>query len=67
MGDRRWFFVAEGPRTRWHVESDGNCEVMLCGVFISADGPARVQSWWGLKKCPDCFLKFGKVTGRLPR
>lgn len=66
----RHFFVASGPGKPWHVESDENCEVMLCGEVIPVEGPGtamtRVQSWWGPKKCPDCFFLFGKKEGRLP-
>lgn len=69
--ERSWFFVSEGARSPWHVESDADCEVMLCGRVIPVEGPGtsmvRVQSWWGPKKCPDCFLLFGKFHGRLPR
>lgn len=67
----RWFFVSRGAREPWHVESDDDCEVMLCGAVIPAEGPGsqavRVQSWWGPKKCPDCFIRFGRLTGHLPR
>lgn len=62
----RWFFVTEGPRQPSHVESNEDCERMLCGKIIPVDGTYTVQSWWGPKKCPDCFLLFGKKTGRLP-
>lgn len=64
--ERRWFFVAEAARQPYHVESRENCEVMLCGKVIPVDGPAVIQSWWGPKKCPDCFILFGKLEGKLP-
>lgn len=68
--ERRHFFVSEGEREPWHVESQEDCELMLCGIWIPVEGPGsgktRVQTWWGPKKCPDCFLLFGKLEGRLP-
>ncbi len=44
---------------------------MLCGETIPIDGAEGgkgpvIQNWWGLKKCPDCFLLLGKITGELP-
>lgn len=65
--DRQFFFVQEAPREQWHVESDENCEVMLCGKTISVEAPlAKIQYRWGPKKCPDCFLLFGSREGSLP-
>lgn len=66
----RYFFVSEGPREPSHVESEENCEIMLCGKVIPVEGPRggagpMIQTWWGPKKCADCFLLFGKKTGRL--
>ena len=63
----RHFFVQEGDREPWHVETDDDCEVMLCGARIPVDSPyAKIQNWWGPKKCPDCYLRFGAREGFLP-
>lgn len=50
------FFVQEKPKDQWHIESDENCEVMLCGYFISVDSSARVSAHGGPLKCPDCWM-----------
>lgn len=57
---RRLFFVQEKPRAEWHVESDDNCEVMLCGYVIPVEADARIKYSWGEKKCLDCFIALKK-------
>jgi hypothetical protein len=53
------FFVQETTKERWHVETDENCEVMLCGKVISVDSStARVSHRWGQRKCPDCWMRL---------
>lgn len=53
--DRRPFFVQETPRSVWHVESEDDPEVMLCGETISVDSTAsKVQGRWGTKPCLWC-------------
>lgn len=65
--DRQFFFIQETPRGQWHVESDENCEVMLCGRVVSVDASfVKIQYRWGPKKCSDCFLLFGRREGALP-
>lgn len=59
MSKRRRFYVQEGPREPWHVETLDHCEIMLCAKLIPVDlESARVQSNWGPKKCPDCYLRL---------
>jgi hypothetical protein len=51
------FFVQEHSRAPWHVESEDDCERMLCGHWVSVDNAsARVQTRWGPKRCPDCYV-----------
>jgi len=58
------FFVQEDFKEPWHVESDGNCEVMLCGKIISVNSmTARIRATWGQRRCPDCWVE----TERLQR
>lgn len=54
--DRTTFFVQEVLKGPWHVESDDDCEAMLCGVVIPVDGPAKVQYRRGPRWCPDCWI-----------
>ena len=54
--ERPWFYVQETPVDPWHVESRDNCEVMLCGKFISVDSGARPQTRWGQRRCPNCWF-----------
>lgn len=57
--DRLHFFVQEAPKEPWHVETDDNCEVMLCGKVISVDAPsARIQQRRGPRWCTDCWMKL---------
>jgi hypothetical protein len=53
---RRDFFVQEKAKDSWHVESEEDCERMLCGYFISVDTSARVSATGGPLKCPDCWM-----------
>ncbi len=53
---RTRFFVQERPREAWHVESADDCERMLCGKRVRVDGPAAVQTRWGPRKCPECWI-----------
>lgn len=49
------FFVQAAPRGVWHVETEDDPEVMLCGERISVDSTsARVQYRWGTKPCLWC-------------
>lgn len=55
--DRLTFFVQEAPKEPWHVETEEDCEVMLCGKVISVDSPtAKVQYRRGPRWCPDCWI-----------
>lgn len=39
------------------MESEEDCEVMLCGKFISVDmASIKVASSWGPLKCSDCWI-----------
>jgi len=42
----------------WHVETREDCELMLCGLLISIDVNARVQTRWGPRRCPDCWYEL---------
>ena len=52
------FFVQEKPKEPWHVESEENCEYMLCGLFISVEVSARVSANGGPLKCADCWMRL---------
>lgn len=53
------FFIQVGPKQPWCVETVDNCEVMLCGKFVSVDDErVRIQYRWGPRKCPDCFMLY---------
>lgn len=52
------FFIQKNPKEPWHVESEEDCERMLCGLFISVNGSYRVASKWGQLKCPDCWMTY---------
>lgn len=55
------FYIQAASKEPWHVESDENCEVMLCGTVISVDSwSARVAHRWGLRRCPDCWMLLEK-------
>lgn len=54
---KRRYFVQARPGEAWHVETDEDCEWMLCGYFISVEGEQqKIQGRWGVRKCPDCWL-----------
>ena len=55
------FFVQPKEKELWHVESDENCEVMLCGLYISVDWDARISQRWGPRKCPDCWMRLEEL------
>jgi len=56
------FFIQEHLGEAWHVESEANCEVMLCEKWISSDNMSvRIQSRWGTRKCPECWIILEKV------
>ena len=58
-GLSKHFFVQLKPREAWHVETDDDCEIMLCGTRISVDEQwSSIQSRWGPRKCPDCWIKL---------
>lgn len=58
-----FFFVQEDAKEMWHVETDDNCERMLCGKFISINSKtARIQSQWGPRRCPDCWMRFQELA-----
>ncbi len=50
------FWVQEKSKLPWHVESEENCEMMLCGYFISVDASTQVSNTGGPLKCPDCWM-----------
>lgn len=51
------FFIQARPREAWHVETDEDCELMLCGYRISVNSElSKIQYRWGPRKCPDCWL-----------
>jgi hypothetical protein len=53
----RRFFVQARSLEAWHCESEADCEEMLCGYRISVDlETTKVQSRWGPRKCPDCWI-----------
>lgn len=55
MSERDRFYVQREPRAVWHVESDEDPELMLCGERISVDlATVRVQHRFGLKPCLWC-------------
>lgn len=55
--ERTTFFVQEFPKEPWHVESDADPEIMLCGFYISVDSmTAKVQYRRGPRWCPDCWV-----------
>lgn len=59
MGKDQDFFIQPAPRELWHVESDDDCEVMLCGLVVPVDNEmVRIQYRWGPRKCPDCFIRY---------
>jgi hypothetical protein len=52
---RDHFFVQERPRDAWHVESEDDPEIMLCGYVVLVDDLfVRVQKRWGKTRCPEC-------------
>ena len=56
------FFIQARLGEAWHVESEKDCEIMLCGKFISSDNMVvRIQSRWGTRKCSDCWIKLEEV------
>jgi hypothetical protein len=55
------FFVQDEPKGMWHAESDEHCEVMLCGKIILVDSHARIQSNWGPRRCPDCWMRLEEL------
>ncbi len=67
--DRTPFFVQEEPRAVWHVESEDDPELMLCGARISVNSPkARIQHRWGTKPCLWCKNILDEHTqGRFSR
>ncbi len=50
------FFVQEKAKDPWHIESEEDCEWMLCGLFVSVNSNCRVSSTGGPIKCPDCWM-----------
>jgi hypothetical protein len=57
----RHFFIQAAARGPWHVESDEDCEVMLCGAVILVTSRARIQNNWGPRKCPDCWMRLEEL------
>jgi hypothetical protein len=56
------FWVQAEPKELWHMETDDNCEVMLCGVVISVDlKSSKVQASPGPRRCPDCWMEAEKL------
>ncbi len=54
---RALFFVQEKPKDFWHVETEDNSEIMLCGKIISLDlASVKVSRSWNNSKCPDCWI-----------
>lgn len=64
MRKRATFFIQEAPREPWHVESDENCELMLCGRFISVDlSTVRIRAGNAPSRalgCADCWMLLQK-------
>lgn len=57
MADRQEFFIQDSPKEAWHVESEDNCEIMLCGKFISVEKHGvRISASWGVLTCADCWM-----------
>ena len=54
------FYVQAVRRALWHVESDEDCERMLCGLRISVDsGSANIATQPGSRICADCWILLG--------
>ena len=52
------FFVQATAKGSWHLESDDNCEVMLCGAVIPVDLPtSKVQNRCGKHRCASCWMR----------
>jgi len=63
---RARFYVQREPRAVWHVESDDDPEVMLCGEVISVElSNARVSHRVGLKPCLWCKKKLDEFDNSL--
>lgn len=57
--ERSTFYVQEFSKDAWHVESPENCELMLCGKFISVDAPyTRIRTNQPSRSlgCGDCWM-----------
>jgi hypothetical protein len=51
------FYVQERRREPWHVESDEDCERMLCGLRISIESKgANISQIPGSRICADCWI-----------
>jgi hypothetical protein len=50
------FYVQQKSKDVWHVESEEDCERMLCGHFISVNESVKVSATGGPLKCPDCWM-----------
>jgi hypothetical protein len=58
-----FFFVQRQLREAWHVESDEDPTVMLCGYRIPLEGATvKVQYRWGPRKCPDCWIEYQELV-----
>ena len=49
------FYVQDRPGEAWHVETEENPEIMLCGRVIPVD-TGKVSDTPGARQCPDCWL-----------
>ncbi len=59
---RTLFFVQEKPKDFWHVETEEDCEVMLCGKNISIEpSSVKVSRIWNNRRCPDCWIIHEKM------
>lgn len=60
--DRDPFWVQVTLRGMWHIETLEDPEKMLCGLTVSVDSDAKVQSRAGLKPCPWCVHEYEILT-----
>jgi hypothetical protein len=57
--------VQREAREGWHVESEEDCTLMLCGATIPLLGSVKVRSSWGTYRCADCWMILEREGGAL--
>lgn len=54
---RQDFFVQAKPKEPWHIETEEDCERMLCGLIIGVElSMPRISNTGGPLKCLDCWM-----------